>query len=157
MNKEAFASFAAEGTIALGRYRPGQKWVNPVASMKPYEGQIDVSRGVHRNLLGFYPVMNVDTLVAWCIGDKDILHERLVESGGEDNGFLTHIGARRRQGHGRIESVEIVEDEAALENWKVRVRPWAMLEDDVPLEAAWNPPYAASENRGSGYCPLRLV
>ena len=37
--------------------------------MAPYQNKIDTLRGAHRNLLGFYPVLDVTEVEAWCVGD----------------------------------------------------------------------------------------
>lgn len=149
-DKADYAEAVRTGQVQHGRY-------NREKPMTPYQFQIDTLRGAHRNLLGYYPVQKSfgDTatleLVAYCVGDAALIEEMLV-----GYGIVTHLGARRRSGHGRIESVEIAEDETALDGWKARVRPWRLLADDVPVQAAWKPPYWATENRGEAFMPVGL-
>lgn len=149
-DKIEYAEGVRDGRIQHGRYRQG-------SPMSPYQLQIDTMRGIHRNLLGYYPLQRAfgETahlrLVAWCIGNKAMVEELLT-----DDRRPSHLGARRRSGHGRIESVQIEEDSTALDNWKLRVRPWMLREDDAPIHAAWRAPYWASEKRGLAYMPARL-
>lgn len=136
------------GDVQHGRHAPG-------VPLSPYQYQIDTLRGVHRNLLGFYSVQGgLDgqlLLVAYCIGNRTAIEEILT------SGRITHLGARRRAGHGCIESVQVDVDEAAHEKWKLRVRPWQMLEDDATMQAAWRAPYWAKENQGQAFCPVGLL
>lgn len=139
----------ADGKIQQGRYRAG-------AALKPYEMQIDVVRGVHRNMLGYYPVEQpfeggLLRLEAWCVGDKDQVEELLT-----DDRRPTHLGARRRSGLGRIVSVNIQEDAQAHERWKRRIRPWKLHEDDTPILAACKAPYWAAENKINAFMPASL-
>lgn len=145
-----YARDVGEGRIQHGRYQSG-------APMTPYQYQIDTLRGVFRNLLGFYPVQRpfsddgLIELVAYCVGDAAQIEELLT-----DDRRPTHLGPRRRQGYGRIVSVEITEASEASEGWKVRVKPWALLADDVPVLAACKAPYWASENKCEAYLPVGL-
>ena len=154
-DKVDYACRIRDGSVMHGRHMSGKV-------MTPYQFQIDTARGVQRNLLGFYPVQQAFSteasansnmkLVAWCVGNRDVIEELLSPSYGR----VTHLGARRRSGHGKIVSVSVADDEAGQEYWKLRVRPWRMLDDDAPLEAACRAPYWAAENRGSMFCPLRI-
>ncbi|KAB2839355.1 MAG: type IV CRISPR-associated protein Csf3 [Burkholderiales bacterium] len=152
-DKEDYAARVARQELRHGRHPIG-------APMAPYQYAIDTQRGVYRNLLGFYPVQHgmpdANTpdhllLEAWCVG-----HRARIESLLQD-GWLTHLGARRRSGHGRIERISVARDETALEMWKQRVRPWPMLPEDVAIQAAAQPPYWAAELRGRAYCPTTLA
>ena len=158
-DQEEYAVRVANCDVQHGRHgiteKDGQRRCMP---MKKGAYQIDTMRGVYRNLLGFYStIANGDSttsnleLVAWCVGDLEAVKARLTD------GLITHLGARRRSGHGRIESIEIVEDQDALENWKLRVRPWKMRDDDESVQAAWKAPYWAIENRGQAYCPSAIL
>lgn len=151
LDKKLFATHIGAGRVTQGRFRPDPT-VAPGLDMKPYQGAIDTLRGAHRNLLGYYPVLDVEELECWCVGDRDEIQDYLV-----DRGLVTHLGARRRDGHGEITNVSIVPDQAAMDLWKIRVRPWAMLDDDAPIQAAWQAPYWAAENKGSAYCPTCLI
>lgn len=145
-----YAEGVRDGAIQHGRHRAGSE-------MKPYQFQIDTLRGVHRNLLGFYPVQRpldgaLLELNAWCVGDRDLLESLLLD----ETRRPSHLGARRRSGHGRIVSVRIEADEAAHEKWAMRIRPWAFNEDDAPIQAAWKAPYWLAENRGAAFIPVGL-
>lgn len=115
-------------------------------AMKPYSHVIDTVRGLHKNIYKFYPTKTVQTIHAWCIGDRDQLQELLDPSAG----YILSIGPRKRNGHGLISSFDIVEDKAALELWDNRVLPW-MHEGAEPMELAAHPPYWAPENRGINF------
>lgn len=136
------------GEVQHGRHTPGKP-------LEPYQYQIDTLRGVHRNLLGFYSIQEGFTgpldLAAYCVGNRAAIEEILT------SGRVTHLGARRRAGHGCIESVRVEVDETAHEKWKLRVRPWRMLDDDAEIQAAWRAPYWAKENQGQAFCPANLV
>lgn len=145
MNQEDYSTRVGSGQVQHGRHRPG-------TPMERYQIQIDTARGVHRNLLGFYPIQqsadsNLLTLVGWCVAEKWWVEDRLL------GGRITHIGARRRSGHGKIQSILIEDDPEAAEKWNLRVRPWKMSDSDLEIQAAWHPPYWASENRGAAFCP----
>ncbi|HDR9131987.1 TPA: hypothetical protein QDA91_003112 [Burkholderia vietnamiensis] len=144
-NERTYADLVGSGEIIQGRYRVGRE-------LDPYGLTIDTARGVHRNMLGHYPLTSTDALVAWCIGDEEWLQEVMI-----DSGYLTHIGARRRAGHGRVRAIEIQADEAASDLWRMRVRPWPMLADDAPVQAAWKAPYWVVGNRGPAFCPASLL
>lgn len=149
-DKADYAEAVRDGSVQHGRHRH-------YAPMTPYQYQIDTQRGVHRNLLGFYPVQRpMDgsaclKLVAWCVGDKDLIEDIL-----QSDRCPTHLGARRRSGHGRIESVTVEELIEAKEGWKLRVRPWPFSENDAPVQAAWRAPYWAVENKGQAFMPAGL-
>lgn len=145
-----YAEGVRDGRIQHGRYRAG-------SDMKPYQLQIDTLRGVHRNLLGFYPVQrSMDgyllELTAWCVGDRDLLESLLLD----ETRRPSHLGARRRSGQGRIASIRIDADATALDKWAMRVRPWAFSPDDTPIQAAWRAPYWLAENRGIAFIPPGL-
>lgn len=148
-NLHDYANRVDAGMIQHGKHRPGK-------TLEPYKLQLDTARGVYRNLLGFFPVQRafeggILTLQAWCIGNAALIEELLT-----DDRRPTHLGARRRSGFGRIESVQIDEDETAHEKWTLRVKPWPLREDDVPIQAAYKPPYWALENVTNAFIPASL-
>ena len=153
-DQEEYAQKVESGVVQQGRYVTGE-------AMKPYSMQIDTLRGVYRNLLGFYPLMNKrsaddDTspflaLEAWGVGDIEAVRAQF------ESGLITHLGSRRRAGHGRIESISIEPDEQALDKWRLRIRPWKMEDSDEPIQAAWKAPYWAAENRVQAFCPMALI
>ena len=150
MDKAEYADLVGSGVVQMGRYQP-DKGLPPGADMKPYQNSIDSARGPFRNMLDFYPLTEVESLVAWCVGDRDAIEDWLVHSG-----HVSHLGARRRAGHGFVKSVKIESCPEAADMWNVRVRPWQMREDDEKIQAAWKPPYWAAENKGKAYCPTIL-
>lgn len=121
--------------------------------MKPYALKIDTQRGILKNAFQFYPVKMVNKAVAWCIGDIDEL-ENLLQP---ESGWLTHIGARGRVGHGLVQRVTIEPDPLAQQNWKLRVLPWQESDEYYPIQAAFQPPYWAAENRTQAYCHGNLL
>ena len=130
---------------------------HPGVILERYQFPLKTAGGIHRNMLGFYPVQRgakdgdaMLDLVAWCVAEQWWVEDRL--SGGR----ITHLGQRRRNGHGKIESISIVEDKAAMDKWQMRVRPWKLGEDDVEILAACQPPYWAPENRRLAFCPKSL-
>lgn len=151
MNQDDYSARVGREHIQHGRHKPG-------SPMERYQIQLETARGVHRNLLGFYPVQQsatssgaLLTLVGWCIAEKWWVEDRLL------NGRITHIGARRRSGHGKIQSIAIEGDNLAMSQWRLRVRPWKLLDDDLEIRAAWKPPYWAPENRGTAFCSSQLI
>ena len=99
----------------------------------------------------FYPVREIQTLQAWCVGDFDEVAELL----DPDNGFITYLGSKTRMGHGRIRSFNIKEDDDALEKWQMRVMPWE-CDGYVPMEAAVRPPYWDVNNRQKAWVSPEL-
>ncbi|KGD61395.1 hypothetical protein Y5S_03733 [Alcanivorax nanhaiticus] len=129
IDENVYAEAARSGFIQAGRKRGEMKKMSHAI-------KIDTLRGSQRNLLGFYRTVRVDELVGYVIGDKEQITYYLKESG-----LITHIGPRRRQGHGKIVDVIIESDELAFENWMIRVKPFKMLDADVEVLATTKPPY----------------
>ena len=129
IDQEAYAEATHGGFIQAGRQRGEMKRMSHAI-------KIDTFRGSQRNLLGFYRTARVDELSGYIIGDKEQITYYLKESD-----LITHIGPRRRQGHGKIVDVIIENDPTAFENWKVRVRPFRLLDEDVDVMATTRPPY----------------
>lgn len=137
--------------IIADKVEIGVRTENALKAGKPYAGAIDTARGLLKNMHEFYPVEEIHQLDAWCIGDIDILENLLAP----ESGWITHIGKRTRIGHGRVKTIQIEEDEEALEKWKLRVLPWPEAGYE-PIQAGLRPPYWAVETRGLGYCPDSL-
>lgn len=142
IDEEILVANIAEGRVAHGG-RNGKMY--------------DPQRGMHRKMADSYPIQRsfnpksaLIECVFWCIGDEAGIRRLL------DSGYVTHLGALRRIGHGRIVHYSICEDAGALENWKLRVRPWRFLDDDVPVQAAWRPPYWAADQRGQAFAPATI-
>lgn len=145
IDQDQYAKDVVSGKVTKGKYVAGQP-------LKPHALKLDVVRGHDRNMLGFYPIANIRKLVAYCIADKEALEEILI---GYD--FITHIGKRRRQGYGRISSIEIERDEAALIMWQHRVKPWKLVDDDEPIMATCRPPYFDKTLAVEAYIPGTLI
>lgn len=123
----------------------------PIKPMKPFAIKIDQQRGLYLNMYKFYPVKTVSHVRAWCIGDPDELESLLHP----EMGYLTHIGPRKRSGHGCVKSFEMVEDERAESLWQQRVLPWPH-DGAVPMSLAVRPPYWAPENRCESFAKPSL-
>lgn len=122
---------------------------NALKSGKPYAHAIDTARGALKNQFQFYQVANIRKMVAWCVGERDLVEELL----SPESGLITHLGKRSRIGHGRISRVTFEHDTEAVELWKRRVLPWQENSEYIPVQAAFRPPYWAIENRCLAYCP----
>ena len=114
--------------------------------LKPYAYKIDTQRGIFKQLFKFFPVRQVDKVVAWCIGDLDRLEEILAP----EAGYITHLGSKTRMGFGRITSFSIQVDEAAHANWERRVLPWPH-EGAVAMRISAHPPYWAQDNQREAF------
>ncbi|MYM92615.1 type IV CRISPR-associated protein Csf3 [Duganella vulcania] len=106
------------------------------APMKPYAAKIDTQRGLLKQQFKFFPVQQIQTVTAWCIGDLNRLEELLHP----DSGFVTNLGGKGRMGFGKVRSFLIESDDAALMKWAERVLPWAH-EGALPVRLAIRPPY----------------
>jgi CRISPR type IV-associated protein Csf3 len=137
---------AAKGEVHLGRYKG-----EPLEPMS-HKMKLDLTRGPQRNLLGYYSTTSISRLVAYCVADKEFLEEYLIESG-----WITHIGSRRRQGHGQISNVKIESDPNANELWKKRVKPFALDDSDTPIFATCSPPYWDKTKKQSAFIPITLI
>lgn len=117
--------------------------------LKPFALKVDTVRGKLKNHFQRYPVREVKTLVAWCVGDAQAIHDLL-------DAHIFHIGHKRRIGHGKVKSIRVIPDPAAETKWRLRVLPWTALGYE-PLQAAFRPPYWAIENRQTAYCPPEIL
>lgn len=91
-----------------------------------------VASGVYKAYQFFRSVQQKPVAVAYCIGDLEQIDTLL--SG------LKFVGPLRRQGWGEVSSYKIVEDEAALERWKIRPMP-APHKGYYRAMAGLRPPY----------------
>lgn len=123
-------------TVAQSAARNKKSITNDDGTPKLFSQKIVSSSGPLKNELQMYPVMTVSKATAWCMGDPDELEMLL----NPDMGYLTYFGKRSKNGHGRIKSVTITEDEAAHENWQLRILPWEK-DGYHMLEANVRPPY----------------
>lgn len=117
--------------------------------LKPFALKVDTVRGLLKNHFNFYPVREVGKLVAWCVGDRESIHDLL-------DAHIRHIGNRRRMGHGRVLAVRVIEDATAETRWMMRILPWCH-DGYLPIHAAYRPPYWAIENRQEAYCPPAIL
>ena len=123
------AQAAVRGDIVYGKLKPGK-------TLAPHALKIDTKRGSQKNILAYYPTTECRRLVAYCIGDKTLLDEALNEWG-----HISHIGAKRRMGHGLIQSISIEDDDTALTAWQKRTMPWPLCDDVVPMRCTTQNPY----------------
>jgi CRISPR type IV-associated protein Csf3 len=116
---------------------------------KPFALNIDTVRGQLKNHFKHYAVREVGNLIAWCVGDAEEIHDML-------DTYISHIGHRRRSGHGQVSAIRVVEDNAAHSQWKLRILPWQEI-GYQPMQAACQPPYWAVENKKTVYCPPDIL
>jgi len=151
-SSEFYTQRADEGAlcqnIADGKVTFGRKQLN---DLKPHEGTIDVARGPHRNMLGFYRTTTVDAVEAYCIGDQEEIAELL------HSGFITHFGSRRRAGYGEISNIEIVVDETAEKHVFNRNRHIQLAADDIPVDRPIRAPYWDGKQSRLCYVPATLL
>lgn len=112
-------------------------------------GDIDTSRNHQKNAGFLYPVVNIDRMVAFCIGDAQRIEYLL-------RAHVHTLGKRNRLGHGKVTNVTVDEDVAANEFWSLRVLPWRERSDDVVVESPVRPPYWAKENAIPAFEPLDM-
>jgi CRISPR type IV-associated protein Csf3 len=77
--------------------------------------EIDTVRGPYKNDAFWYTVQDIDSCVAWCIGDPARITELL--------GQVHNLGKRGRLDHGRIADFKVIEDEDATMRWRRRNMP----------------------------------
>lgn len=139
----ALAVKVGHGAVQFGRLDPSRK-------MAPLAGNIDTTRGTFRGRLETFPTEQGKNggliLKAWCLGDVERIEELLT-----DEFAPTHLGKHRASGYGRIRRVTVAPDDAAHERWMDRVRPWALSEDDIPVQAACRAPYWHAGQRGAAW------
>lgn len=138
--------------VTLMKERKVKSSVKSFNDMEPNQIKLDTTRGAQRNLLGYYSVTAVPAMVAYCIGNKDVIAEYLI-----DSGYITHLGSRRRQGLGAIASIDIEVDSEAKEMWKKRVKPFAIDNDDTPIIATCKPPYWDKSMKMDAFIPSTLI
>lgn len=143
MDQEGLAKQAAEKRVSIGRKK--------FQELKPHDGKIDVARGVHRNMLGFYGVSYSDQFQAYCVGDDSQIAELL------SSGYLTHFGPRRRSGYGEILRFEITEDAEAQTKCFNRNRHIKMTESDVPVIRPIRAPYWDKHQQRPGFVPADIA
>jgi len=120
--------------------------------LKPYERIIDMQRGTLKQLYKFFPIRDVPTVEAWCIGDKDRIEELLAP----DSGYVTHLGGKARMGFGKVRSFTIERDQEALSQWQRRAMPWPQAGAAL-TELAVRPPYWAAESRQMAWIDPELL
>ena len=139
------AQAAVRGDIVYGKLKPGK-------TLAPHALKIDTKRGSQKNILAYHPTTECRRLVAYCIGDKELLDEALNECG-----HISHIGAKRRMGHGLIQSISIEDDDTALTAWQKRTMPWPLCDDVVPMRCTTQNPYFDKTKVKDGYCHIDAI
>jgi len=94
--------------------------------------KFDINRGPWRQSLYFFTVQHAITASAWCIGDAERIAALLDR--------VRYLGARRRNGHGKIARISVTHDDDAHARWRERVLP-EQQEGYLPLMATTAPPY----------------
>lgn len=110
-------------------------------------GAIDTERGHLKNASFLYPVVHVDTLTAFCVGDAERIEALLRR-------HLHFIGKRARLGHGQILEMSFLEDPGALRLWEQRVLPWQRRPDDLRVQSPLRPPYWQGERAVECWAPM---
>jgi CRISPR type IV-associated protein Csf3 len=115
-----------------------------------HSGKLDFNRGHQRNALNYHSVTYVDKMVAYCVGDPELIEEALT------SGYLTHLGKHHRMGFGFITGIDIKRDDAAKELWKNRVKPFES-DGDVAISSPLRPPYWDLSTKTLCFMPSALV
>lgn len=143
MDQSLLAKNIAQEMVSLGRRK--------LSELEPHGGKIDVARGVHRNMLGYYGVTSTDRLSAYCIGDSERIIDLL------NTGYVTHLGPRRRAGYGEIYRVDVVEDNEALVRCFDRNRHIKMSESDIQVVRPIRAPYWDKQYNRPAYVPVSIA
>lgn len=107
---------------------------------------IDTARGPLKNSLEYYPTRMVSKFEGFLVGDLEQIEAFL----NPESGFVTHLGAKRRLGHGQISGFAIEVCNEAQTRWKERILPWKEP-GLVPMQATVVPPYTAMSARQLAY------
>lgn len=142
MDQALLAKNIANEMVSMGRRK--------LAELDPHGGKIDVVRGVHRNMLGFYGVTGTDCLSAFCIGDAESIIDLF------NTGYVTHLGPRRRSGYGEIRAIEVVEDNDAIVRCYDRNRHIKMSDSDIPAVRPMRAPYWDNQHQRSVFVPAHI-
>lgn len=163
--QEGFAAAFAEGNLIVGAGGAVGVPTDPMTAVpRPKQGPIDkqlLQTGVaagkidtarnHQKAAGFlYPVAHVDRLVAFCVGNKEIIERLLVR-------HVTHVGKRFRLQHGQVRSIQVDDDPTARFLWSQRFLPWQERDDDVPTECPMRPPYWKRPLAVTGFRPAIFI
>lgn len=112
-------------------------------------GDIDTTRNHQKNASFLYPVNMVPYLQAFCVGEEARIRQ-LLET------HVDCVGKRARLQHGRVKSINVIEDPQAETLWKQRALPWPE-EGYVPVASPVRPPYWKGENRVLAYRPVEFT
>ncbi len=134
------AKATVKGDIKNGNFKKEE-------GLERHKMKLDIGRGPQKKVLSYYPLTGCDELVAYCIGEKELIEEALAEWG-----YITHVGSMRRMGNGFISGVTIEIDESALENWKKRATPWKLSDESVNVSCTTKNPYWDKTKMINGYC-----
>lgn len=100
--------------------------------LKKAPNKLNLGQGPWRQALYFSQCQQVARATAWCVGEKDELLQLLSR--------VDYIGARRRNGRGRVVRLVIQPDASATDRWRERIM--ADRQDGyVPIQAVTSPPY----------------
>lgn len=112
--------------------------------------QLDFNRGHQRNALNYHSVTYVDEMVAYCIGDAELIEEALC------SGYLTHLGKHHRLGLGLIKEIDIKADDSANDFWEMRVKPF-QSDGDIAVSSPLRPPYWDLSAKTLCFMPSELL
>ena len=137
------ARAAVQGDIVYGKYKPAntgaERPENRYQTRQPEKHSIVLSDD------------GVSTL-------GGVLHqEELLDATLNEWGHISHIGAKRRMGHGLIQSINIEEDTTALTAWQKRTMPWPLCNDVVPMRCTTQNPYFDKTRAKDGYCHIEAL
>lgn len=106
--------------------------------------RVYLDRGITRTVKTRILLRQATKATAWCIGEPEKLHELLSQ--------LTHLGALRHMGYGRVTAFHIRQDPQAHQ--KCWLRPVATLSqadpyinERIPVQGQSRPPYWDRSNR----------
>lgn len=94
--------------------------------------KLSINAGPWRQALVYSQCQIVSKAEAWCVGDAQRLRELL--------GRVSYVGAKRRNGRGRVFFIDVVKDSSASSRWRERILPEA-AEGYLPIQAVTSPPY----------------
>lgn len=121
-------------------------------NIAPKAGVLDTARGLFKNTSMTYGLKAVWALEAWCIGDRDLIEQYLAT--------IEFIGAKRRLGHGRVESWDVSLDDRAEALWRLRPLPRDTTADSktsgVPMPLPLCSPYWAPQNAVMQVAPAAI-
>ena len=100
--------------------------------LKSAPNKLNLNSGPFRQSLYYNQCRHVRKASAWCVADRERLQELL--------GRINYLGAKRRNGRGRVSRIEVFADDTATTRWRERILPTAE-EGYLPIRSVVRPPY----------------